>query len=104
MKGHEGVVALLLNSGADQEAKMISDGYTALIIAAQKGHLNTIKVLLANKADVRATSTAGWAALHVAARNGHEAVVRSLLTKKPDIHARAGTNGQTPLSSSYEGP
>jgi ankyrin repeat protein len=97
MKGHGAVVALLLDAGADREAKMISDGYTALMIAAEKGHLDAVKVLLANKADVKAKSIAGWTALHVAAQNGHEAVVKSLLIKKPDINAKAGANGPTPL-------
>jgi len=75
--GHEAVVRLLLEQGADVEAK-INDGWTALHEAARGGHEAVVRLLLEKGADVEAKTDDGWKALHRAAGGGHEAVVRLL--------------------------
>jgi ankyrin repeat protein len=71
------VVQLLLNKGADVEAKD-KDGWTALIWAAQGGYEAMVRLLLDKRADVEAKDQYGWTALLWAAQEGHEAVVRLL--------------------------
>ncbi|CAE7458203.1 unnamed protein product [Symbiodinium necroappetens] len=54
-------------------------GHTALMCAADKGHLKVVEVLLSAGAQVEARSDAGETALTVAATSGHLNVVRSLV-------------------------
>jgi ankyrin repeat protein len=53
VRGHEAVVRLLLEKGADVEAKG-KDEWTALIRAAQLGRKAVMQLLLENRADVKA--------------------------------------------------
>lgn len=68
----------LLHQNADPSS---SDrlGHTALMCAADKGHLKVVEVLLSAGAQVEARSDAGETALTVAATSGHLNVVRSLV-------------------------
>ena len=61
---------------ADVNAKT-SYGWTALHLAAAKGHTEIVRLLISNKADVNAKTPDGWTALHWAAKNGHTEVVRT---------------------------
>lgn len=49
--GHVEITHLLLQAGAKVNEKELSNGGTALFWAAYGGHLNVVKLLLANKAD-----------------------------------------------------
>lgn len=51
----------------------------ALLKAAEEGHTDVVKTLLAHGADINTTDKDGWAALSRAAYNGHTAVVKLLL-------------------------
>jgi ankyrin repeat protein len=51
--GHLHVVELLLEQGADANAKKI-DGFSSLFIASQKGHIHIVKFLLEQGADINA--------------------------------------------------
>ena len=44
--GHVEIVRLLLNKGADVDARINEDGLTALIIASRFGHPDVVKLLL----------------------------------------------------------
>ncbi|PKK48533.1 hypothetical protein CI102_7934, partial [Trichoderma harzianum] len=57
-QGHESMVRLLLDNGADV---MASDnaGRTALSLAASNGHEAVVKLLLENGADITAKDNAG---------------------------------------------
>jgi hypothetical protein len=93
--GHEAVVRLLLENGADVKAKNIN-GRTALHEAAGVGHDAVVQQLLENGADVKAKGNNGWTALHGAAGGGHEAVVRLLLENGADVKAK-NNYGRTAL-------
>jgi ankyrin repeat protein len=71
--GHEAVVKLLLEKGAD------------------------VELLLEKGADVDAKDRAGKTALQRAAENGHEAVVKLLVEKGADIDAMDERYGRTAL-------
>ena len=66
------------------------------MLASQSGHLDVVKFLLANKADVNAKAQEGETALYSAAANGHQDVAKLLLAN--NANASAGdSHGQTPL-------
>lgn len=60
-------------------------GWTPLQYAASKGHVDTVKMLLANKAMVNAPGPDGTTALMMAAYGGDEAVVQVLLNAGADV-------------------
>lgn len=82
-------VRLLLDHGADPNARS-QEGRTALLIAArQPGSLPVIKLLLAKGADLRAKDNAGGGALHLAAETGDLEMLHFFLEKGADVNARA---------------
>ena len=91
--GHEAIVRLLLEAGADKEAKD-NDGFTPLINAAYNGHEAVVRLLLEAGADKEAKDNDGDP-LIIAAMSGHEAIVR-LLEAGADKDAK-DKNGHTPL-------
>ncbi|KAK9441880.1 Pfs, NB-ARC and Ankyrin domain protein [Metarhizium brunneum] len=95
--GHEAVVKLLLEKGANIEAIDNLYDQTPLLWAAGDGHEAVVKLLLEKGADIKAKDDTGQTPLSWAAKNGHEAVVRLLLEKGADIDIR-DRNGRTPLS------
>ena len=70
-KGHEGVMARLLEAGASVDAKD-GLGQTALILAALSGHEGVVARLLEAGASVDAKGDVGQTALIRAAENGYE--------------------------------
>lgn len=92
MKGHKGIVELLLAQGADVNAKSRS-GYTPLYKGAEHGHLEIVKVLLARGADPDAKDRhSNWGALQVAVWSGHSEIAELLLARGVtlDFHTAAG--------------
>jgi ankyrin repeat protein len=69
---------------------------TPLIMAAERGHVGMVRLLLERGADVHAGSEYGTTALHEAAAGGHEEVVSILLSHGAD-HSRKDDYGDTPL-------
>ena len=65
-KGHKEVVGVLLEKGADFNAKNI-DGATPLHLAAENGHGEVVDVLLEKGADFNAKDNNGATPLHLAA-------------------------------------
>jgi ankyrin repeat protein len=71
---------LLSRGGADASASRDDyRGYTPLMLAAQRGQVDAMTVLLDAGADPNALSTSGQSALSIAAGWGHEPAVRCLL-------------------------
>jgi ankyrin repeat protein len=114
--GHENVVKLLLEKGADVNAKarlgkrallrmrfIIEPGsfnieceMTALLWAARNGYESIVRLLLENRADVAARTCSGETALLSAALKGHEGVVRLLLEYGADVSVK-DIGGRTAL-------
>ena len=70
--------------------------WTPLHYAAEQGHKDIAKLLLANKADVNAKAEDGRSPLHWAAWNGHKELVELLLAHGVQANAR-GEDDKTPL-------
>jgi ankyrin repeat protein len=99
--GHEAVVKLLLEKGAELEAKD-NYGQTPLLWAAENGHEAVVKLLLEKNAELEAKDdNYGQTPLSWAAANGHEAVVKLLLEKGAELEAK-DSYGRTPLSWAAE--
>ena len=81
INGHEGVIQLLLEKGADFNIKD-KDGETALIKAVRCWNEPRaeaiVRLLLEKGADVKAQDQDGKTALTKAARYGHKGVIRLL--------------------------
>ncbi|KAH8800858.1 heterokaryon incompatibility protein-domain-containing protein [Xylogone sp. PMI_703] len=78
--GHEAIVKLLLERGAEPKAKD-ENGQTSLSWAAENGHEVIVKLLLEKGAEPKAKDENGQTPLSWATRNGHEAIVKLLLEK-----------------------
>jgi len=74
-------VRQLLNEGAYIEARDGRDRQTALVFASNEGHLEIVRILIENKANINAQDDRGWTALSEASYMGRTAVVEYLLSK-----------------------
>jgi len=89
--GYEAIVRLLLEKGADVNAKGL-DNSTAFQVASLGGHEAVVRQLLKNGAHMSAHGSVNNNALYAASRRGHEAVVRLLLEKGADVNAKGLDN------------
>lgn len=71
----------LLDDGANIEARDGSDRQTALVFAANEGHLNIVRMLIGRRANINAQDDKGWTALSEASYRGRYDVVDFLLEK-----------------------
>ena len=86
--GHLDICRLLIDKGAQQEAKD-SIGWTPLHWAADQGHVEIVRLLCDRGADVEARGFSGERPLHTAAMYGHISVVKELIEeRKAEINAR----------------
>uniref|UniRef100_A0A2K6SIE8 Retinoic acid induced 14 n=1 Tax=Saimiri boliviensis boliviensis TaxID=39432 RepID=A0A2K6SIE8_SAIBB len=74
----EKVASLLSKKGASA-TKHDSEGKTAFHLAAAKGHVECLRVMVTHGVDVTAQDTTGHSALHLAAKNSHHECIRKLL-------------------------
>ena len=63
------------------------DKCTALHLAAANGHVDVVKVLIQNGADVNAVDEYKFTALHLAARHGHVDIAKVLIENGADVNA-----------------
>ena len=107
-KGHIDIVKLLIENGADVNAKSSdsltwSQGWTALISASENGDFNIAKLLIENGADVNASSKSGWTAIMSASRGGYFSIVKLLVENGADVNAISEI-GWTPVrAAAYYG-
>ncbi|KAK4233622.1 ankyrin repeat domain-containing protein, partial [Achaetomium macrosporum] len=86
-RGHEEVVRLLLEKGADCEVKD-DNGWTPLSYAAWEGHEEVVRLLLEKGPNLEAKDSGGRTPLWYAAGNGHDAMSAPLLEKDADREAK----------------
>ena len=67
------------------------NGKTALILAAGKGHVNIVELLLAAEANVNLKDDNGDTALILAAIKGHEEIVKQLIAVKASLNLKVVT-------------
>ncbi|ELR02431.1 hypothetical protein VC83_04307 [Pseudogymnoascus destructans] len=105
-KGHEGIVQLLLDHGADINAKNQDSDRTPLFWAAGSGHASVVKLLLEAGAEPNGAEENGRTTpLAVAAVRGHEDAVWALLEWEGDgvdIDRKGFADRRTVLSHSAE--
>jgi hypothetical protein len=100
--GHEAVVKLLLEKGADVNAQG-GDYGNALYAASLGGHEKVVELLLGQGADVNAQGGRFGNALQAASLDGHEKVVELLLGQGADVNAQGGDYGNALQAASFEG-
>ena len=103
--GHDQIVQLLLNQGADINAQGGFSG-TTLQTALTEGHVKMIQMLLDRGADINAQGGHYGNALQAALRNGYDEVVQMLLDKGADVNAQGiyGNALQVASSNGHEKP
>lgn len=95
--GHADVAKLLLDKGANIEAKAKDKwGGTALIYAAMYGNADVVKLLLDKGANIEAKDNNGETALFWAAESGYADTVKLLLDRCANIEAKED-DGSTAL-------
>ncbi|RYP39319.1 hypothetical protein DL768_010725 [Monosporascus sp. mg162] len=95
-EGHREIVQLLLDKGAEIDAKD-NDGRTPLWWAARNGHKEIVLLLLEKGAEIDAKGNISRTPLSWAAGKGHKEIVQLLLDKGAEIDSK-NINGWTPLS------
>ncbi len=102
--GHAEVAALLIEAGADIEARTyIALHYwrwTPLMVAVHWGHTSVAELLIAAGADVNARDEGGnklWTILHYAANRGHIGVAELLIANGADVETKVEPDLDTPL-------
>lgn len=118
--GHEEIVVMLIENGADVNVLRKDDprnagctpsyeaylarSYTPLIAASKNGHDRIISILLHSGADPNVCS---WmeSALYAASKEGHDRVVVRLLAGDADVHQLSGSRGdrESPLHAASQG-
>ncbi|KAH8667328.1 hypothetical protein BGZ60DRAFT_47718 [Tricladium varicosporioides] len=88
--GHEGVVEVLLEAGANPEVRN-GQGFSPLHLVAIKGDHLLVRLLLDHGADPEARTPTGRTALHLAAQNDERAIVKLLLRHR---HQQQPTPGR----------
>ena len=100
--GHENVVQLLLEWGANVDAQY-KDGKTVLHFAVEKGHEKVLQLLLECGANVDAHDKVGKTVLLSAVEKGHEKFVRLLLECGANVDAQDKFRETVLLSAVAEG-
>ncbi|XP_078460508.1 ankyrin repeat and SOCS box protein 7 isoform X1 [Lampetra planeri] len=91
--GHEHVLRLLLNYGADVDAQN-GKGLSALVLAVMRERESCVRALLDRRADIRANHDL---ALFSAVLRGSDTICRLLLQRGADPRASRPCDGLTPL-------
>ncbi|MCH8322007.1 MAG: ankyrin repeat domain-containing protein [Proteobacteria bacterium] len=96
-EGRTEAVEWLIANGADIEAERKEPNKTAILIAAERGHLDIVQLLAKSGADPDTRTEDNHSPLHAAAWNGHGEIVRWLLQSDVDIEAVMSKSKRRPL-------
>ena len=102
MSGHKEIVNLLIQKGADINAKNKKEG-TSLHDAAEAGQSEIVELLIDSGADVSTKNNGGATPMHFAAFYGQEDVIELLIDKGADVNQRTKNLRQTPLDKANQG-
>jgi tetratricopeptide (TPR) repeat protein len=91
-QGHDKIVQMLLEKGADVNAEGGFYGY-ALQAASAKGYEKIVQMLLDKNADVNAQGGGFGSALQAVSATGHYNIVQMLLDRGADVNAHGGEYG-----------
>ncbi|XP_038633700.1 ankyrin repeat domain-containing protein 24-like isoform X2 [Scyliorhinus canicula] len=80
-------VASLLNKRTLHTTKLDTEGRSAYHLAAMRGHVDCLEVILAHGVDVTALDGSGLNALHLAAKYGNHQCVKRLLQERCPVNA-----------------
>ncbi|KPP66245.1 cortactin-binding protein 2-like, partial [Scleropages formosus] len=94
-QGNITLLSTLLNQDPPDASPLDEDGKSALYSAAQNGHSDCVKLLLASGAPPDVPDKNGFTPLHIAAAHGHARCVEEL-APHADVN-RAAAGGQTAL-------
>ena len=94
--GNAEVIPVLVQAGADVNAKVNNTGSTPLYFAAQFGRVEVIPALVKAGANVNAKADKGFTPLHAAAGKGNTEMISVLIKVGADVNAKAKF-GVTPL-------
>ncbi|XP_041793296.1 uveal autoantigen with coiled-coil domains and ankyrin repeats isoform X1 [Chelmon rostratus] len=78
-RGEVDKVAAVLSKKGIIPTKLDVEGRSAFHLAATRGHLDCLNLILGHSVDVTATDATGKNALHLSSRNGHSLCVQKLL-------------------------
>ncbi|XP_028331091.1 uveal autoantigen with coiled-coil domains and ankyrin repeats protein isoform X2 [Gouania willdenowi] len=78
-RGEVDKVAAVLNKKGIVPTKLDVEGRSAFHLAATRGHLDSLNLILGHSLDITASDATGKNALHLASRNGHSQCVQKLL-------------------------
>lgn len=95
--GHETVVALLLEKGAEVNSKD-KQSYYPIHLAASRGYVSITEQLIEAGADLEVITTQNGTPLHVAAASNQPRIIPLLLKAGANLEAR-DINGLTPLAA-----
>jgi len=96
LSGDAGLVGLLLDLGADPNREGFAEGERPIHCAAQDGHTEVVRLLLAKGVPVDGRGGNRNTPLHTAARDGHFETVDLLIASGADVEARC-EDASTPL-------
>ncbi|KAJ7851874.1 ankyrin repeat-containing domain protein [Mycena leptocephala] len=99
--GHEAVVHLLLQHGADVNAKAGKYG-NVLQLASWQGHEVIARLLVEHGADLHADGGEYGSALQAASEKGHEVIVKLLLERGADATAQNGIALRVALQTEHD--
>ncbi|KAJ8395687.1 hypothetical protein AAFF_G00029240 [Aldrovandia affinis] len=95
-QGNVTLLSMLLNPDPKDISHTHEDANSALISAAQNGHTDCMKLLLAAGASAEASDANGFTPLHMAATHGHYRCVEMLVGVVTDVD-QVATGGQSAL-------
>ncbi|CAG5158196.1 uncharacterized protein ALTATR162_LOCUS5032 [Alternaria atra] len=101
--GQEATVQKSLRENANIQATNDDDDTAPLLLAAENGHKQVVKLLLDKGAEINAQSRRYGNALCAASQGDHEAVVKMLLDKGAEVNAQGGCYGNALCAASKGG-